>query len=98
MKLIKLEILTNTVTEETDDSYNNVLAELNIKNDDYLPNENSYFRPVWLNVKVLEDEMMTIYARYEVPENSIIEFFDGRTMIINMTADELAKLLCNDTN
>lgn len=98
MKCIKLEILTNTVTEEADDSYNNVLAELNIKNDNYLPNEDSYFRAVWLNVKVLEDEMMSIYPRFEFPENSVIEFFDGRTLIINMTADELAKLLCNDTN
>lgn len=99
MKLIKVEILSNIINEETpeDKAYKQVLEELDLPDPDYLPNENSYFRPAWLNVKILEDEILNIYERLNHPENSIIEYFDGRTMIINMPPNKLVELL-HDTN
>ncbi|MFN9110384.1 MAG: hypothetical protein ACK5XN_09985 [Bacteroidota bacterium] len=98
MKLIKLEILSNVIDKESNEnnSYKELLEELNLPNPDYLPNENSYFRPAWLNLKTLEDEILSIYERLDCPDNSIMEYFDGRTMIVNMSPENLIQLL-NDT-
>lgn len=95
MKLVKVEILSNLINEETpeDKAYKQVLEELDLPDPDYLPNEHSYFRTAWLNLKTLEDEVLSIYERLDHPENSIIEYFDGRTMIINMPPSKLVELL-----
>jgi hypothetical protein len=97
MKLIKLNILSkvvDTTSIDTDQAYKNVLDELGIPNNEIdRPDDDSYFRPVFINKNVLIEEMLSVYERYENNEHSIIEYFDGRTMIIDITADTLAKLL-----
>ena len=100
MKFIKLEVLSKVVgpsnLDEDDQAYKNVLEELNISSDS-VEEDTTEFRPVWLNVKVLNDELLSICTRYDYPDNSVIEYFDSRTMIVNMSPDKLAELL-NDTN
>lgn len=99
MKFIKLEVLSKVVDPTNDDengqAYKNVLEELNISSDS--EEDSTEFRPVWLNVKVLNDELLSICSRYDYPDNSVIEYFDSRTMVVNMSPDKLAELL-NDTN
>lgn len=97
MKLIKLELLSkiiDTTKNETSSSYQNVLEELNISVQE---DSDMQFRPVFINVKVLEDEMFNICDRVDHPEHCIIEFFDGRTIIVNNSKEELFQML-NDTN
>jgi hypothetical protein len=97
MKLIKLNVLSkvvDTTSIDTDQAYKNVLDELGIPNNEIdRPDDDSYFRPVFINKNVLIEEMLSVYERYENNEHSIIEYFDGRTMIIDITANTLAKLL-----
>lgn len=98
MKFIKLEVLSRIVdpvnSDNEDQAYKNVLEELNITSDE---EEDGEFRPIWLNVKTLNDELLSICARCSNSENSVVEYFDSRTMIVNMSPDKLAELL-NDTN
>ena len=99
MKFIKLEILSKLVDKtnvDTDQSYKNVLEELNITSETS-EEDTTEFRPVWLNAKTLNDELLSICERCDYPEQSIIEYFDSRTMIVNLSPDKLAELL-NDTN
>ena len=97
MKLIKLNVLSkviDTTSIDNDQAYKNVLDELGIPNNEIdRPDDDSYFRPVFINKNVLIEEMLSVYERYENNEHSIIEYFDGRTMIIDITTDKLAKLL-----
>jgi len=100
MKLIKLNVLSkviDTTSVDNDQAYKNVLDELGIANSGSdKPDDDSYFRPVFINESILIEEMLSVYERYENNEHSVIEYFDGRTMIINMPPDELVALL-NDT-
>lgn len=94
MKLIKLNVLSkviDTTSVDNDQAYKNVLDELGITPDK--PEDDSYFRPVFINENILIEEMLSVYERYENTEHSVIEYFDGRTMIIDITTDKLAKLL-----
>lgn len=96
MKIIKLEVLSKIVDtklpEEDNQSYKNVLEDLGITSDGE-DEEDSSFRPVYLNTKILNDELLSVFGRLEHPNHSILEYFDGRTMIINMPPDELVALL-----
>ena len=97
MKLIKLNVLSkviDTTSIDNDQAYKNVLDELGIANSGSdKPDDDSYFRPVFINENILIEEMLSVYERYENNEHSVIEYFDGRTMIVDITADKLAKLL-----
>jgi hypothetical protein len=92
MKLIKLELLSKIIdtTKTEESSYQNVLEELNISVEE---DSDMQFRPVFINVKVLQDEMFNICDRVDHPTNCTIEFFDGRTIIVNTSKEDLAKLL-----
>ncbi len=94
MKLIELEILCKKFieTENEDSSYLNVLADLNIKSEE----EDVEFKTFAVNKKVLEDEVLHICERTDYKNQSIVEFFDNRTFIVNLNYKELKKLL-NDT-
>lgn len=97
MKFIKLEVLSKVIdkTNDDDQAYKNVLEELNITSE-IEEEDTTEFRSVWLNIKTLNDELLSICERVDYPNNSIIEYFDSRTMIVNMSPDKLAELL-NDT-
>jgi len=92
MKLIKLELLSKIVdtTETEPSSYQNVLEELNISVE---VDNDMHFRPVFINTNLLQEEMLNICDRLEQPEHCVVEFFDGRTFIVNQTKESLAKLL-----
>jgi hypothetical protein len=92
MKLIKLELLSKVIdtTKTEESSYQSVLEELNISVEE---DNDMQFRAVFINVKVLQDEMFNICDRVDHPKNCIIEFFDGRTIIVNNSKEDLAKLL-----
>jgi hypothetical protein len=92
MKLIKLELLSKIIdtTKPEGSSYQNVLEELNIS---FEEDSDMHFRPVFINTNLLKEEMLNICDRLEQPEHCVVEFFDGRTFIVNQTKESLAKLL-----
>lgn len=93
MKFIKLEILCSKEDSSENDSYKNVLAELNIKDDE----DDSSFKEFYINIKTLEDECLYIYSKPSNENETIIEFFDSRSCVVNMKKEDLIELL-NDTS
>jgi hypothetical protein len=92
MRLIKLELLSKIINNEEAEpsSYQNVLEELNISVEE---DNDMHFRPVFINVDLLQEEMLNICDRLDQPDHCTVEFFDGRTFIVNQTKESLAKLL-----
>jgi hypothetical protein len=92
MKFITLNILCKKFVEqeEQDDSYLNVLADLNITSDEDYETE---FKPFSVNVKTLEDEVLHICDRDGSENQSVVEFFDNRTFVVNLSREELVTLL-----
>ena len=91
MKLIKLSVLCKPLDEDSVGSYKSVLSELNIEGND---DESSYYWcDTWYNLKVLEDELFHFYARNSDKTNTVLEFFDGRSTIVDIDFNELQILL-----
>lgn len=96
MKFIILEVLHKLIseTESENQSYQNVLEELNLSTETEEVEEEMFWKTVYFNRNVLEEEMFCIEDRVDFEEtNCIMSFFDGRTVIINKSKKELTDLL-----
>lgn len=96
MKLIMLFILCKPNEEEAEGSYKSVLNELNINGTEEDDSE-YYWCETYYNVKVLNEELFYFYERRSNTNHTVVEFFDGRSLIADIKILDLKKLLENDT-
>jgi uncharacterized protein YlzI (FlbEa/FlbD family) len=91
MKFIKLEVLYSSVNDDETDSYKNVLKEIGVDSE-----EDAVFKTTYFNNENFKEEIFCIAARKDNPDNSVIEFFDGKSIIVNEKLENLI-LKLNDT-
>jgi hypothetical protein len=89
MKFVTLPILCELEDEDT--SYNDLLDELNLQGD-----KERFWKDISFNKKILEEEMLSIEPRKNNEENSLMTFYGGSTLIVDLNLKELKDAL-NDT-